>query len=95
MATLHIEHPISDFETWSSAFARFEDARRSAGVRSHRVQRPIDDPKYVVIDLDFDAPEQARKFLQFLQMNVWANRENSPALAGEPQAMILEPATAD
>lgn len=95
MATLHIEHPISDFETWSSAFERFEDARRSAGVRSHRVQRPIDDPKYVVIDLDFDAPEQARSFLQFLQMNVWANRENSPALAGDPQVMILEPATID
>lgn len=92
MATLHIEHPISDFETWSSAFGRFEDARRSAGVRSHRVQRPIDDPNYVVIDLDFEAPEQARLFLQFLQTNIWAERENSPALAGDPQAMILEPA---
>ena len=94
MTTLHIEHPVSDFELWSSAFQRFEDARRSAGVRSHRVQRPIDDPKYVVIDLDFDAPEQARSFLQFLQTNVWGNRANSPALAGDPQTMILEPATA-
>lgn len=95
MATLHIEHPISDFKTWSLAFERFGDARRSAGVRTHRVQRPIDDPNYVVIDLDFDAPEQARSFLQFLQANVWANRENSPALVGDPQAMILEPATVD
>lgn len=93
MATLHIEHPISDFETWSSAFNRFEEARRSAGVRSHRVLRPVDDPNYVVIDLDFDAPEQARSFLQFLQGTVWADRENSPALAGDPQAMILETAT--
>lgn len=33
MATLHIEHPITDFESWTAAFARFADARRQAGVR--------------------------------------------------------------
>ena len=94
MTTLRIEHPVSDFELWSSAFQRFEEVRRSAGVRSQRVQRPIDDPNYVVLDLDFDTGEQARSFLKFLQTNVWANRANSPALVGNPQAMILEPATA-
>lgn len=39
MATLHIEHAITDFDTWAQAFARFGDARRQAGVRGHRVQR--------------------------------------------------------
>ena len=33
MATLHIEHPITDFDTWNAAFARFADARRRAGVQ--------------------------------------------------------------
>lgn len=69
--------------------------RRSAGVRSQRVQRPIDDAKYVVLDLEFETSEEARSFLQFLQTNVWPNRANSPALAGDPQALILEPATVD
>ena len=94
MPTLHIEHPITDFDTWSSAFDRFADARANAGVRGHRVQRPIDDPNYVVVDLDFDTREQAEGFLGFLRANVWANRENSPALAGAPETMILEPAMA-
>jgi hypothetical protein len=92
MTTLHIEHPITDFDAWSSAFLRFADARRSAGVRNHRVRRPIDDPRYVVIDLEFDTPEQARSFLQFLQTKVWGDRASSPALAGEPQTMLLETA---
>ena len=44
MATLHIEHPITDFGTWHAAFARFADARSRAGVREQRVLRPVDDP---------------------------------------------------
>jgi hypothetical protein len=89
MPTLHIEHPITDFETWSGAFNRFADARRQAGVRSHRVHRPIDDPNYVLVDLDFDTTEAAEAFLGFLTTTVWATPENSPALAGTPRTRIL------
>ncbi len=31
MATLHIEHPITDFDTWRSAFDRFAEARDERG----------------------------------------------------------------
>ena len=44
----------------------FADRRRAAGVRHERVCRPIDDPHYVVVDLDFDQTEQAEAFLGFL-----------------------------
>lgn len=94
MATLHIEHRITDFDTWTSAFNRFAEARREAGVRAQRVQRPVDDPAYVVIDLDFDTTDQAKEFLRFLNNNVWAIRDNAPALVGSPETMILEPAAA-
>ena len=90
MPTLHIQHPINDFDTWSLAFDRFADARQQAGVRSHRVQRPIGDPNYVVIDLDFDSAAEAGSFLRFLETCVWSNPESSPALAGTPETMILE-----
>ena len=92
MATLHIEHRITDFDTWSTAFDRFADARRNAGVRGHCVQRPVDDPGYVVIDLDFDTIDEATAFLGFLNTKVWAIPENAPALASTPETMILEPA---
>jgi hypothetical protein len=65
MATLHIEHRITDFDTWASAFNRFADARRDGGVRGYRVLRPVDEPAYVVIDLDFDSTGQANAFLDF------------------------------
>ena len=94
MPTLHIEHPISDFETWTAAFNGVADVRREAGVRSQRVQRPVDDPGYIVIDLDFDTVGEAEAFLGFLNTKIWAIPENAPALAGSPTTMILEPAAA-
>lgn len=89
MFILHIEHPITDFDTWTSAFEQFADARRDAGVRSHRVLRPIDDTCHIVVHLEFDTDEAALAFRQFLQTVVWAIPENAPALAGDPRAVVL------
>lgn len=92
MHTLHIEHPIADFATWKAAFDRFSEIRAKSGVRSQRVQQPFDDSHYVVIDLDFATAHEAQAFLEFLRAKVWSSRDNSPALAGTPRTMILEPA---
>ena len=91
MTTLHIEHAIVEFELWSSAFDRFADFRTKAGVRGQRIQQPVDDPQYVVIDLDFDTIDEAEAFLAFLQEKVWSTPDSSPALIGTPQTRILEP----
>lgn len=90
MRTLQIEHAITDYDTWRSAFDRFADARRNGGVVGHRVSRPVDDPNYVVIDLDFETADKAEAFLGFLRTSVWPVPANAPALAGAPQARILE-----
>lgn len=92
MTTLRIEHPITDFAVWNTAFDRFAEVRLNAGVRGHRVQRPIDDARYVLIDLDFDSVGEAERFLAFLRASVWTNAQSSPGLAGEPSTRILEPA---
>ncbi len=93
MSTLHIEHAVTDFETWNTAFGRFAEFRKQSGVRQQRVQRPVDDPKYVVIDLDFDTTSDAQSFLGFLRANFWSSSDNAPALIGTPQTKILEIAT--
>ena len=90
MATLHIEHPISDLKTWLTAFAKFAEARQKAGVRAQRVYQPIDDNKYIVLDLDFDAVNDAVRFKKFLESNVWSSQDASPGLAGAPQARVLQ-----
>jgi hypothetical protein len=93
MPTLHIEHAITDFGTWNAAFMRLAEVRQKSGVRQERVQQPVDDPHYVVIDLDFDTLGEAEKFRGFLQANVWSSGSNAPALSGVPQALILASVT--
>lgn len=92
MATLHIEHPISDFHTWKAAFDRFAARRTEGGVTAHRIQQPVDDPAYIVVQLDFASVEQAKAFQQFLETRVWTTPANSPGLAGTPRARVLVPA---
>ena len=90
MSTLHIEHPITSYDTWKAAFEGFAEERRRAGVQGHRISRPVDDDHYVVVDLDFDTCERATSFLGFLREQVWSVPAASPALAGEPRARVLE-----
>ena len=94
MVTLHIEHPVTDFGTWKTTFDRFAQIRERSGVCGHRVQRPVDDERFVVIDLDFFTVGRAREFLAFLQAQVWSSADSAPALAGTPQTRILEIADA-
>ena len=82
MSTLHIEHAITDLETWLGAFRRFEEARRGAGVRAQRVCHPVDDEKYIVVQLDFETTEEAEEFKSFLESRIWSNPDASPALEG-------------
>jgi hypothetical protein len=89
MATLHIEHPITDLSTWLDAFARFERARANAGVRSQAIHQPVDDDKYIYIRLEFDSVEQADAFKHFLETKVWSSRHASPGLGGTPSTRVL------
>lgn len=92
MTTLHIEHPITDYDTWRAAFDAFAVVRREAGAVAERVARPVDDPRYIVVGLDFDTTEHAAAFLLFLETQVWSSPSSAPALVGRPRTAILEPA---
>jgi hypothetical protein len=90
MTTLHIEHAITDYGVWKSAFDGFEELRRQSGVTRHRVLQPADDPAYIVVNLDFGTAEEAGAFLEFLRTKVWSSPQSAPALAGTPQTRILD-----
>jgi hypothetical protein len=89
MATLHIEHEISELQTWLGAFGRFAEARERAGVKAQRVHQPVDDDRYIYVQLDFDTTEQAEGFKNFLETKVWSDPDASPALSGAPRARVL------
>jgi len=92
MPTLHIEHAISNLETWLGAFNRFADARRDAGVTAERINQPVDDDAYIVVQLDFATVDAAEQFKNFLETVVWQSQDLSPGLAGTPQARVLREA---
>ena len=90
MHILRIEHQIRDFDSWKAAFDSDPIGRQQSGVRRHRVLRTIDDPNYVMVDLDFDSASEAEAFLAALRRDVWASRRAAPALVGSPRARIVE-----
>jgi hypothetical protein len=92
MATLLIEHPITDFTTWRAAFERFAARRKQGGVLHDRIMQPIDDPRYVFVELDFATIEEAQRFKQFLEAQIWSTPENAPALVGHPKARVADTA---
>ena len=89
MTILHIEHPMRDFDTWKKAFESDPAGRERSGVRRYKILRPIDDPNYVMIDLDFESARSAEAFLAAMR-EVWRSPKAAPALAGSPQTRIVE-----
>lgn len=92
MYTLQIEHKIKDFGMWKTAFDRDPVNRSASGVTGHRIGRPVEDPHYVVVELDFEQRHQAEALLAKLQETVWNSSSAAPALQGAPITRILESA---
>ena len=88
-ATLHIEHPVQDFEAWKRVFDGFHAFRADHGVRSVRVGRRVDAESEVTIDLVFDDTDAAATFLRALKERVWSGQQAAGLLNGTPSAVIL------
>ena len=85
MTILRIEHAVADFEAWKRAFDSDPLQREKSGVLRYRVLRPLDDPKYVMVDLEFDGVAQAQSLLSRLQ-ELWGRVD----VMRDPQVRILE-----
>ncbi|MCA9942340.1 MAG: hypothetical protein KC449_02615 [Anaerolineales bacterium] len=73
---LRIEHPIFDYDAWKKAFDSDPVGREKSGVRSYQILQPVDDPKYIMIDLEFDTVSQAEALLAAMQV-VWGKVEGT------------------
>ena len=59
MPTLRIEHSVPDFAMWKRAFDSDPADRKGSGVRSYEVFRSVENPNFVMIDLEFDTQPEA------------------------------------
>ena len=88
MPILQFEHAIKDYAMWKAAFDRDPIDRRGLGVRRHRVYRPLDDPNYIVGELEFETTAEADACVDALH-ELWNSRRAAPALVGAPRLRIL------
>jgi hypothetical protein len=70
----------------TSLFDSDPASRQRPGVRRYRVSRAIDDPSYVMIDLEFGTREQAEGLLHTMQ-GIWGGRHG---LTRSQQARIVD-----
>ena len=87
MYILRIEHPVPNFEGWKKAFDSDPVGREKSGVRRYQILRAVDDPNYVMIDLEFDTVSQAEALLAAMRV-IWGRVEGTIIMA--PQARIVE-----
>lgn len=87
MILLHIEHPVPSFDAWKAAFDSDPVGRQKSGVRCYRVLRPVDNPRYAIIDLEFESLDQAEALLAAMQ-RVWGRVGGT--IMQDPQWRISE-----
>jgi hypothetical protein len=87
MYKVQIEHPIRDFDAWKVAFDRDPAGRQTSGVRRYDILRPVDDPNFVIIDLDFDTREVAEAFVTTIR-GLWQRVEGT--VMTSPRVRIVE-----
>ena len=92
MIILRIEHAVPNFEGWKKAFESDPIDRRKAGVHHYRILRPVDNPNYVIIDLEFDNLKQTEEALAALQ-NLWGKVEGKVMMNAQTRILEIAEAT--
>jgi hypothetical protein len=87
MYILRIEHSVLNFEGWKLAFDNDPASREKAGVRRYQILRSVEDPFYVMIDLEFDNEIGARALLAAMRV-VWGRVTGK--IITNPKALIVE-----
>jgi hypothetical protein len=85
MHILRIEHRAPNYEAWKQAFESDPVGRERGGVRRHRVSRQMDDPSYVMVDLEFETSGEAESFRAAL-LDLWSRVD----VIRDPQIRIDE-----
>jgi hypothetical protein len=87
MPVLRIEHSVPDFTRWKQAFDSDPADRKGSGVRRYQVLQSVDDPNFVMIDLEFDSLADAEGLLTKMR-RVWSGEGQK--VMRNPQARIVD-----
>ena len=87
MVILRIEHKVLSYDGWKVAFDNDPIGRKKMGVKRYRIFRPVEEPTYVIIDLEFDSLEEAKVVHAALQ-KMWTKVEGTIMIG--PKSSLLD-----
>ena len=64
MPKVIVQHHVTDYDRWFSAFTAHEVVRKQHGATSHSVSRAVDEPNEIVVVTEFATVEGARSFVE-------------------------------
>jgi hypothetical protein len=91
MVHVLIRHKVADFGRWKEAFDSHLSNRKRAGETGCHVFNSVEDPHEIVVLLDWQTIEEARKFMGSDDLK---QRMQSAGVQGTPDVQYLEDARA-
>jgi hypothetical protein len=88
MFVLNIEHTITNFDGWKSAFDSHPHDRNQTGAQRYRILRPTDNPNAVIVEVEFATMREAEAVLMAMR-ETWSRMQGT-LLAGSSKGCIAE-----
>jgi heme-degrading monooxygenase HmoA len=86
-----LHHKVADYNRWKEAFDSDLSNRKHAGEAGCHVFHSVEDPREIVVLLDWQTIEEARKFINSAELR---QRMQSAGVEGSPHVQYLEDARA-
>ena len=87
MAYALIRHKVKDYLDWKFVFVEHANTRRAEGSQGGQLFRNADQPDEVVILMEWDTVENARRFLQSDELK---QAMQKAGVASTPELVVLE-----
>jgi len=91
MVHVLIRHKVADYNRWKEAFDSHLGNRKRAGESGSHVFHSVEDPREIVVLLDWQTIEEARKFMNSDELR---QRMQAAGVEGSPEVQYLEDARA-
>lgn len=89
MVHVLIRHRVADYNRWKEAFDGHLNTRKAAGELGFRLFQVVDDPREVVLLLDWESVEHARQFMASEELRTAMQRAG---VVEQPDVRFIEDA---
>lgn len=84
-----VRHKVADYHRWKEVFDSHLTIRKHAGETGFRLFQSVDDPRDVVLLLDWESVDEARKFMASDELR---KRMQEAGVVGAPEVQYVEDA---